>query len=148
MVSCYMKENQRRLIQAWISKAENDLLNVQNNLQARKIPWDTVCFHCQQVAEKYFKALLVRHNLEVPRTHDLEVLLDVIVEWFPALQDQRSDLQWLTTYAVAIRYPPELLEDTFGAEEGDSAYTIALAVRDACREYLRSSGLDLLSTEG
>jgi len=37
-----MKENQQRLIQAWVSKAENDLLNVQNNLQAQKVPWDTV----------------------------------------------------------------------------------------------------------
>jgi HEPN domain-containing protein len=49
-----MKENQRQLIQAWVSKAENDLLNVRNNLQAEQVPWDTVCFHCQQAAEKYW----------------------------------------------------------------------------------------------
>ena len=50
-----MQENQQRLMQAWVSKAENDLLNVQNNLQAQKVPWDTVCFHCQQAAEKYLE---------------------------------------------------------------------------------------------
>jgi HEPN domain-containing protein len=142
-----MKENQRRLIQAWVSKAENDLLNVQNNLRAERIPWDTVCFHCQQAAEKYLKAILVVHNLEIPRTHDLEALLNVIEGRFPALRHQRSDLQWLTTYAVAVRYPPELLEDTYGSEEGQRTYAIALAVRDTCREYLRSVGVDLSETQ-
>jgi HEPN domain-containing protein len=44
---------------AWIAKAENDLLNVENNLLASRVPWDTVCFHAQQVAEKLLKAFLV-----------------------------------------------------------------------------------------
>jgi HEPN domain-containing protein len=142
-----MQESQRRLIQAWIRKAENDLLNVRNNLQAEQVPWDTVCFHCQQAAEKYFKAVLVLHNLEIPRTHDLEALLNAVAERFPSLSDQRADLQWLTTYAVAVRYPAELPEDTFGPAEGQRAYAIALAVRDACREYGRTSGLDLWESE-
>lgn len=142
-----MEENQRQLIQAWINKAESDLLNVHNNLQAERVPWDTVSFHCQQAAEKYLKAILVLHSLEIPRTHDLEALLNVIEEWVPILRDQHSDLQWLTTYAVAVRYPPELLEDTYEPEEGQRAYTIALAVRDVCREYLRSAGSDLSETE-
>jgi hypothetical protein len=68
-------------------------------------------------------------------------------EQLPALCDQRSDLQWLTTYAVAIRYPPELPEITYGPEEGQRAYVVALAVRGACREYLRSGGVDLSTTE-
>ena len=138
-----MKENQKRLIQAWVSIAENDLLNVRNNLQAENVPWDTVCFHCQQAAEKYLKAILVVHNVEIPRTHDLEALLNIIEGQIPTLGNQRSALQWLTTYAVAVRYPPELLEDTYGPEEGHRTYTIALTVRDACREYLRSAGVNL-----
>jgi HEPN domain-containing protein len=143
-----MKENQKRLIQAWVSKADNDLLNVRNNLQAEQVPWDTVCFHCQQAAEKYLKAILVLHNVEIPRTHDLEALFNVIVAWLPTLQSRHSDLQWLTAYAVAVRYPVELSEDTFGTAEGQRAYTIALAIRDACREYLRLAGLDFPAAEG
>lgn len=30
---------------AWIDKADNDILNVENNLASNRIPWDTVCFH-------------------------------------------------------------------------------------------------------
>lgn len=40
------------LARRWFQKAENDLLNVQNNLQAEQYASDTVCFHCQQAAEK------------------------------------------------------------------------------------------------
>jgi hypothetical protein len=40
---------------AWLSKAENDLLNIENNLSAARVPWDTICFHAQQAAEKLLK---------------------------------------------------------------------------------------------
>ena len=38
--------------QTWIAKAESDLLNIRNNLKAEQIPWDTICFHAQQAAER------------------------------------------------------------------------------------------------
>ena len=40
----------------WLAKASNDLLNIDNNLRSQAIPWDTVCFHAQQAAEKLLKA--------------------------------------------------------------------------------------------
>ena len=30
---------------AWLRKAQHDLLNIENNLAAKDIRWDTVCFH-------------------------------------------------------------------------------------------------------
>ena len=42
----------------WLAKANSDLLNVDNNLRSQSIPYDTVCFHCQQAAEKLLKAYL------------------------------------------------------------------------------------------
>jgi HEPN domain-containing protein len=44
------------LARQWMTKAANDLLNADNNLNAETIPLDTVCFHCQQAAEKLLKA--------------------------------------------------------------------------------------------
>ena len=32
------------LAKQWLTKAQNDLLNVDNNLTAREIPCDTVCY--------------------------------------------------------------------------------------------------------
>jgi len=50
-------ELSRALAERWFQKAENDLLNVENNLKAERYPADTVCFHCQQAAEKYLSCL-------------------------------------------------------------------------------------------
>ena len=37
---------------AWLAKAANDYLAIQNNINAADVPWDVVCFHAQQCAEK------------------------------------------------------------------------------------------------
>ena len=61
---------------AWLRKADHDLLNIENNLAATDIPWDTVCVHAQQVAEKVLKAFLVFHGRDLSKTHDLVALLE------------------------------------------------------------------------
>ncbi len=48
---------------SWLHKADHDLLNINNNLAASEIPWDTICFHSQQIAEKVLKGFLVYHSL-------------------------------------------------------------------------------------
>ena len=50
---------------SWVHKAEHDLLNVRNNLAAKEVPWDTVCFHAQQAAEKMLKAVQAFHGLQL-----------------------------------------------------------------------------------
>ena len=35
------------LARQWLTKAQNDILNADNNLNAEQVPLDTVCFHCQ-----------------------------------------------------------------------------------------------------
>ena len=55
----------------WLAKAEHDLLNIENNLKAPEIPWDTICFHAQQAAEKFLKAFLVFNAQPPIPTHDL-----------------------------------------------------------------------------
>lgn len=62
------------LVRSWVDKAEHDLLNIENNLAAKEIPWDTVGFHAQQCGEKYLKALLVFHRIDFPKIHDLTEL--------------------------------------------------------------------------
>lgn len=43
----------------WIIKAEGDFATAQREMRARKDPnYDAACFHAQQCAEKYLKALL------------------------------------------------------------------------------------------
>ncbi|MGQ0715042.1 MAG: hypothetical protein ACT4PJ_15180 [Gemmatimonadaceae bacterium] len=48
--------------QDWIAKAESDLLNIENNIGARRVPWDTVCFHGGQELTQY--AIWARYPVE------------------------------------------------------------------------------------
>lgn len=91
----------------WASKAKNDLLNADNNLRADEIPLDTVCFHCQQAAEKLLKAFLAARGQIPPRTHDLLLLLEQIVRESPSAEQLREDLAVLAPYAIEARYPDE-----------------------------------------
>lgn len=89
----------------WVAKAENDLLNIRNNLQAERVPWDTICFHAQQAAEKMLKAFVVSRGQAASRTHDLVVLLAESVVAGGPLEALESDCRLLTPYAVMLRYP-------------------------------------------
>lgn len=67
-------------------------------------PTDIVCFHCQQAVEKCLKAFLVRHDQDVPRTHDLPHLIAMCAAHRPDLAGIEDDARTLTDYAVETRY--------------------------------------------
>lgn len=112
---------------AWLRKAEHDLLNIENNLAAKEIPWDTVCFHAQQVAEKVMKAFLVARGRDLSKTHDLVALLALCVECDAGLAVLESDCRKLTSYGVAARYPDDLFEPS--EVDGRDVVTAAHRVR-------------------
>lgn len=89
----------------WIEKARNDLLNADNNLAAQDVPYDTVCFHCQQAAEKLLKGFLVARGCEYPLTHNLFVILEKVLEFDPTADSLRETLALLDPYSVEVRYP-------------------------------------------
>ncbi len=102
----------------WIRKAENDLLAADNNLASARIPYDVVCFHCQQAAEKLIKGVLVSLGAEPSRTHDLLALLETIRSLAAAEVPEpvTSSCVVLNPYAVEIRYP----DDDWTAEPEDA----------------------------
>lgn len=110
---------------AWLAKARNDLLNVENNLAADRIPWDTVCFHAQQAAEKYLKGFLVFHGQMPERTHNLVALLAECAKRDATLTALTDDCRQLTYFAVAGRYPG----DVDDADETDGRAMAAAARR-------------------
>jgi len=75
-------------------------------LRVRKIPnYDAVCFHSQQCAEKYLKAILQEQNIPFGKTHNLTTLLDLITPNEPAWELMRPNLERLSVFAVQVRYP-------------------------------------------
>src|SRR5947208_11954659 len=89
----------------WVRYAEEDQ-QAARDLVARCPPLRNVaCFHCQQAAEKYLKALLQELGLIVPRTHELNKLLNLLVRHDTTLAPLRRSVRSLTRYAVDFRYP-------------------------------------------
>ena len=90
----------------WIDKAEGDLTTTLRELRARKSPnYDAACFHAQQCVEKYLKARLQAAGIVFSKTHNLTVLLDLLLLIEPNFDPFRPKLLALTAFAVAYRYP-------------------------------------------
>jgi HEPN domain-containing protein len=95
----------KRITAEWLRKAEADL-GMAITLAAAKTPYhDGVCFHCQQAAEKFLKALLQELALPVPRTHELTDLQVLALPHHASLRSLRRGLDFLTRFAVDPRYP-------------------------------------------
>ena len=93
------------LADEWRRKAEEDFSVAVGLLRRRKVPADAVCFHSQQAAEKYLKAILQREGIPFGKIHDLEELLRTIGSRAGPLALLQDDLKLLSDYAVRYRYP-------------------------------------------
>ena len=94
----------KKLTAEWVRKAEADLAR-RKSAKSRIPLHDQVCFHCQQSAEKYLKALLDEAGTTVPRTHQLLDLLSLISITHAGLRSLHRGLDFLTRFAVETRYP-------------------------------------------
>jgi len=120
-------------VDEWILKAEGDFLTAGRELRARKAPnYDAVCFHCQQCAEKYLKAILQEKKKHIPKIHYLLELLALIMKFDTSYEFLRTDLDTLEDYSVRYRYPGESADK----EEAKAAYKAAKVVREFVRQKL------------
>ena len=70
-------------------------------------PMEIICYHCQQCAEKYLKALTEHIGKEIEKTQDLGNLATTISENLTVPQSVLVSCAKLTQYGVKIRYPQE-----------------------------------------
>ena len=66
-----------------------------------------MAFFAQQSAEKYLKAVLQEYGITIPRTHDLKVLVGLLLPTLPNLKSLNRGADFLTRFAVETRYPGE-----------------------------------------
>ncbi len=72
-------------------------------------------FHAQQAVEKTLKVALVLADSELPRTHDLELLVEQIKATGTTVPDELSDTEWLTPWAAELRYDEPIALDRAAA---------------------------------
>lgn len=113
-------------------KAESDFRLASRIARSAEPFHDEQCFHCQQSAEKYLKALLEEIGIEIPRTHLLNDLLALLLPHHPTLGNLRRGLTFLTRLAVATRYPG----DNATKRQAVASLRWAGNARQACRTIL------------
>jgi HEPN domain-containing protein len=127
------QDHSDELCKDWIEKAETDWVSAFRELRARNLPnYSDACFHAQQCAEKYIKALLVKANIPFEKIHDLIKLINLLPsdsEW----NGRRTGLQFLSTFAVKCRYPGMTANKLIARK----AISHCKSIRDLARTRLR-----------
>ncbi len=114
----------------WINKAEADFQSALREYRAKKFPnFDSACFHAQQCAEKYIKAILQESNTPFPKTHDIVSLIKLIpdhpAEWLSHIPHANR----LTAYGVQFRYPGSSADKALAKEAIQDAKNIRTLAR-------------------
>ena len=101
----------------WMLKAKSDLKIADDELKTENPATDAVCFHCQQVVEKAFKAFLSFHGIAFEKVHDLEYLKNLCLQKDNSFS--KLNVGDLSSYAVTVRYPDDFyfpsVEEAVGA---------------------------------
>lgn len=116
----------------WLKKAKHDLKSAQVLLAAEEELYDSICFHAQQLAEKAIKALFTAKNIEFPKTHNLLLLSNLLLD--ADIMKFNSDLEHLTKYAIEFRYPGEYVDP--GKKEAEESIRVAAEIYELCRRKI------------
>lgn len=101
-------------VRAWLDYAAVDLEAARTLFRYhRPQPYEIICYHCQQAAEKALKALYICFDLPggVPRKHDLSFLLNQMQHKVGIPRELRQQADALSVYGVISRYPNEIEVD-------------------------------------
>lgn len=109
--------------EAWIAKAVSDLTSAKKLAKDDDATLDTAAYHTQQCAEKALKAYLAFKQQKIPRTHDLEKLLELCSQFDIAFKNLLNDAADLDPYATYTRYP----DDRFSIEREEVTEAIKQA---------------------
>jgi HEPN domain-containing protein len=128
-----MNEETKNYIRQWIEKASDDLIVIDKLTQFEVVATSAVCFHSQQVVEKYLKAFLIANGVEIRKTHNIEFLLAECEEFDPDFSS--IDPRDLNDFGVDIRYPGDLYSPS--VEETLDHKQIALDVKELVEQKLK-----------
>ena len=116
----------------YVEKAEGDFATAERELGVTVKPnYDAVCFHAQQCAEKYLKARLQEAGIPFGKTHDLSLLLDKALLVEQTWDTLRADLQALTAFAVAYRYPGDSADEQDAREAMEKCRSFRMLIRQS-----------------
>ncbi len=131
-----MNNEVENTVKQWLAKAGDDWDTVEILTAHPRCPRNSVCFHCQQYAEKLLKALLTFHEVEFPKTHNLRRLIQIAESKAPALKRLIDKSDQLTAYNLISRYPDDWVE--INLDDMQAAVDLAEEFGDLIKPLLSS----------
>ncbi|MDR0448283.1 MAG: HEPN domain-containing protein [Treponema sp.] len=89
----------------WLTIADEDLYAAKILNEQIRRPFEIICYHCSQAAEKYLKGYLAYVDVIAPKTHNLTLLLDLCIENHIEFKNIRTECGILNKFTNEIRYP-------------------------------------------
>lgn len=115
-------------IKEWIEIADHDLGSAKVIYLHLPEYFETIAFHCQQAVEKYLKAVLIFHQIDFLRSHDLIYLLELLSRKIEIDEMKFKDAFSINSFGVQIRYPNKIIK--LSKEEIESAIKISEEFRN------------------
>lgn len=115
--------------QMLLRRARGDLRACELLAADADIDDSAIGFHAQQCVERALKMALVTGEVELPRTHDLELLAEKAQASGLNVPDALADADWLTPWAAAFRYEePSPLDRNAALAAAESAIAWAASL--------------------
>lgn len=131
-----MNREKKEYIENWLFRANEDINVIEQLSDAGLSNYtSTICFHAQQATEKFLKAFLVVHDVDFPRTHDLDYLLSECQKINKTKFDG-INLKSLTEFGVSVRYPDDFFIPT--EEEAEEYLQVAKKIKDLVEGLIKS----------
>jgi HEPN domain-containing protein len=93
------------LVIEWLKLADDDIRMAELTMEDTEPVYWAAAFHAQQAAEKSLKAFLAYNEYHVEKTHDIEFLVKLCVQFLPEMEQFITSGATLSEYAVDSRYP-------------------------------------------
>jgi HEPN domain-containing protein len=123
--------NEHDILDEWLQIAYDDYDSALYLFQKpHRKPYEIICYHCQQAAEKSLKAFLCVSGVEIPKVHDTGILCQQCVDIDESFSTFLKPCEDLAIYATETRYPIRIEIDEATVERSlEQAFMIYTFVR-------------------
>jgi HEPN domain-containing protein len=92
------------IVKEWIQKADEDYGFALSSIECNEY-FGPICFHFQQAAEKYLKAVIIANELDFRPVHNLIELLTICKKASPDILELEQACRFLNPFYIDTRYP-------------------------------------------
>ncbi len=114
------------LARRFLALADRDIRAFRKLSDDPEIDDEVVGFHAQQAVEKSLKAVLAKHRVALRKTHDLQLLIDLLAQNNLPSPPLCDGIHTLGPFAVELRYDLMATEPL----DREQARAVVVAVRD------------------